>query len=182
MSLNILYCEIIRVILWNRMKLDQYRNKHLFRNDMFSCHVASFITGRMQVTRRAVGARNMHDFGIDLTGNRAIWLVESRNLVNEFVYRIVVNYTTTHSLVRPHSWVMAWPITFFPTVVNFYDISGITLTADHGWGIFHACRHELEPWVRLIYFHISCECQALLFEGTWLFPNLVWIYKNQHCD
>ena len=181
MSLNILYCEIVRVILWNRMKLDQYRNYHLFRDDMFSCHVASFITGRVQVTRRTVGARNMHGFGIDLTGNRAIWLVESRNLVNEFVYRSKLHHNALIG-ATPFMGDGVANHVFFPTVVNFYDVSGITLTAGHGWGIFHACRHELEPWVWLIYFHISCECQALLFEGTWLFPNLVWIYKNQHCD
>ena len=62
--------------------LESNRPKFILKRRVFVLHVTSVNTGSVQVTHRAVGARTMHGFGTDLVRNPAIWLVESRDLVN----------------------------------------------------------------------------------------------------
>ena len=56
-----------------------YRLKFILKQHVFVMHVVSVITGSVQATHRAVGARTMHCFGTGLVKNRDIWLVESLN-------------------------------------------------------------------------------------------------------
>ena len=55
--------------------IEIYRLKFILKWHVFVLHVASVNTGSVQVTHRAVGARTMHGFGIDLIRNSAIWLM-----------------------------------------------------------------------------------------------------------
>ena len=62
--------------------IEIYRLQFILKRHVFVLHVTSLITGSVQVTHHAVGARTMHGFGTDLVRNPIILLVESLNRVN----------------------------------------------------------------------------------------------------
>ena len=78
---------ILKILMNNAMEpeeitnLEIYRLKFILKRHVFVLHVTSVVTGSVQVTHRAIGARIMHDFGADLIRNPSIWLVERRNEV-----------------------------------------------------------------------------------------------------
>ena len=78
--------------------IEIFRLKFILKRQVFVLHVTSVNTGSAQVTHGAVGARIIHGLGIDLVRNPAIWLVESRDLVNLFAYRGRMYHSCWYSL------------------------------------------------------------------------------------